>query len=98
MNKCKLCPVSLGLSLGILWGVFVLIIGLIATYNAYGKPFVAAMGGLYIGYQPTILGSLIGGLIAFIDFFIFGFLIAWLYNLFACCCHKKESIDKEPLA
>lgn len=94
MNKCKLSPVALGLSLGILWGVSVLILGLIATYYAYGKPFVAAVGGLYIGYEPTILGSLLGGLIAFIDFFICGLIIAWLYNLFACCgCRKKDTIE-----
>ncbi|KTC86885.1 bacteriophage holin [Legionella brunensis] len=93
MNKCKLSPVALGLSLGVLWGLSVLILGLIATYYSYGKPFVASMGALYIGYEPTVLGSLLGGLIAFIDSFIGGFLIAWLYNLFSCCCRKKDSSE-----
>ncbi|CEK09209.1 bacteriophage holin [Legionella hackeliae] len=91
MNKCKLSPVALGLSLGVIWGISILILGLIATYYSYAKPFVSAMGALYVGYEPTVIGSLLGGLIAFIDFFIFGFLIGWLYNLFACCgCHKKD--------
>jgi hypothetical protein len=61
MKKCKLCPVSLGLSLGLTWGLSVLIMGLVAHVYAYGKPFVAAVGALYIGYHPSISGSIIGG-------------------------------------
>ncbi|MDI9818984.1 MULTISPECIES: bacteriophage holin [unclassified Legionella] len=89
MVKCKLSPVALGLSLGILWGISVFIMGLIASYYAYGQPFVEALGALYIGYAPTILGSFIGGLIAFVDAFISGVILAWLYNFFAGCCGKK---------
>lgn len=93
MTKTKLCPLALGLSLGVLWGVSVLVMGLLAHYYMYGQPFVAAMGQLYLGYDPTITGSVIGGLIGFVDAFIGGALIGWLYNVFAgChCCKKNES-------
>ncbi|KTD18819.1 Uncharacterised protein [Legionella lansingensis] len=93
MEKCKLSPVALGLSLGVIWGVSILLLGLIATFYEYGRPFVTAVGVLYVGYQPTILGSFLGGLIAFIDSFIGGVIIAWLYNLFLCCCRKKDKSE-----
>lgn len=102
MSTLKLKPLALGLSMGILWGVYVLLMGLVAAFYAYGKPFVAAVGGLYIGYEPTIVGSIIGGAIGFVDAFISGFLIAWLYNLFGCCrciggetCKKCEPTEVE---
>lgn len=84
-NNCKLSPLALGLSLGIIWGVSVLIAGLIALHFSYGKPFVVAMSNMYIGYEPTIIGSLIGGAFGFVDGLIGGALIAALYNLFARC-------------
>lgn len=93
MNKCRLSPASLGLSLGFLSGLSMFILGLLATYYSYGKPFVAAVGALYVGYEPTLFGSFIGGVLAFINSFIFGFLIAWLYNLFAGCYDKKNTLE-----
>ena len=97
MTKSKLSLLALGLAFGVLWGVTVFIMGLIAYFFTYGKPFVAAVGSLYIGYEPTLLGAFFGGLIGFIDAFIFGFILAWLYNMFLCCCCKKScgTDDKE---
>lgn len=93
MNGCKISPVGLGLSLGILWGLSLLVMGLIAYFYAYGRPFVEAVATLYLGYEPSVLGSFIGGVIGFIDGFVTGFLIAWLYNCFSCCscCRGKEN-------
>jgi hypothetical protein len=85
MKGCKLSPVGLGLSLGVLWGLSILILGLLAHFHSYGKPFVETMGTLYIGYAPSVKGSILGGIIGFVDAFIAGALIAWLYNLFSCC-------------
>ncbi|BCA94527.1 hypothetical protein TUM19329_08880 [Legionella antarctica] len=97
MKGCRLSPVGLGLSLGVMWGLSVLILGLIAYFHSYGKPFVEAMGVLYIGYAPSIKGSILGGIIGFMDAFISGAVVAWLYNLFnrcACsCCTKVESVE-----
>ncbi|MCE0723070.1 MULTISPECIES: bacteriophage holin [Legionella] len=99
MKGCKLSPVALGLALGVLWGISILIIGLIAYYYTYGHGFVTAVGSLYPGYEPSIMGSLLGGVIGFIDAFITGFLIGWLYNLFSCCkcvcCDKKKDGEVE---
>lgn len=98
MKGCKLSPIGLALSLGILWGLSVFIIGLLAYYYSYGRPFITAMSTLYLGYAPSVKGSFVGGIIGFIDAFITGFLIAWLYNRFSCCCcpceKKSEEITK----
>ncbi|WP_133129615.1 bacteriophage holin [Legionella yabuuchiae] len=82
MNRLKLSPLALGLSLGIFWGISVLLLGLLSYFFTFGEVFVNSIGTLYIGYESTILGSIIGGIIGFIDAFICGLIIAWLYNLF----------------
>lgn len=86
MSGSKLNPVALGLSLGVLWGVSLFLLGLIAYFYTYGHPFVSAVGTLYLGYEPTLIGSVLGGIIGFFDAFITGLLIAWLYNQFNHCC------------
>ena len=93
MNGCKLNSVGLGLAIGILWGVSLFALGLMAHFYVYGKPFVDPLSTLYLGYEPSIRGSIIGGLIGLIDGFFTGFLIAWLYNCFSSgtcgCCQPK---------
>lgn len=88
MTTCRISSVSLGLAMGIVWGVSIFLMGVVATYYTYGKPFVATMGALYLGYEPSLLGSAIGGVIGFVDAFIGGIILGWLYNLFAHCCKK----------
>lgn len=90
MEKMKLSPMALGCAMGILWAASLLLMGLIASFYAYGKPFVMAVGGLYLGYEPSILGSFIGAGIGFIDAFIGGALLAWLYNRCLGCVCKKS--------
>ncbi|MDX2346582.1 MAG: bacteriophage holin [Legionella sp.] len=89
MTKCRLSPLAFGLSLGVIWGASVLVMGLLAFYLSYGTAFVSAMGVLYIGYESSIVGSIIGGVFGFIDAFVGGALIAWLYNCFSGCCKKS---------
>lgn len=90
MTNSRLCPPALGLALGVFWGVAILIVGLLAHFASYGTAFVTSMGMLYIG-GPSVLGSILAGFIGFVDGFIAGVIIAWLYNLFANCkCLKTE--------
>lgn len=86
MSKCKLSPLALGLACGILWGASVFFTALLAFYFSYGTAFVSAMGTMYIGYEATIIGSFIGGALAFLDGLIGGAIFAWLYNCFVGCC------------
>ncbi len=92
----KLHVLSFGLALGIVWSLSVFILGLLAM-TGYGAEFVKLIGSMYIGYTATIGGSFIGLAYGFIDMFIGGVIIAWLYNYFSrktcksCKCCKPES-------
>ena len=79
----KLDIKAMGLSLGIMWAASVLLMGVLAMTTGWGMPFVAGLGKLYTGYQPTIGGCIIGAIWGFIDMGIGGVVLAWLYNKFA---------------
>ncbi len=78
MNKLQ--PVPLGVALGVLWAVYVFCIGITAMFN-WGGGIVAALGTLYIGYGPSILGAVIGAIWAFVDGLVAGVIVAWIYNM-----------------
>ena len=89
MTTSKISPLALGLSLGVIWGGCVLMMGFLSHFFEYGTAFVSTMGVMYIGYEPSILGACIGGLMGFIDALVMGALIGWFYNVFSSCCCKK---------
>ncbi len=83
MNKyCKISPMAFGLSLGILWALSVVIISLLGMYFSYGLSVVSFLSSVYLGYELTVIGIIIGAGWSFLDGFIGGALIAFLYNLF----------------
>jgi hypothetical protein len=79
----KLQPIALGLAGGILWAVAIVVVSLVAANTSYWNELVPMIGQLYVGYDATISGTLIGAIFGFIDAFIGGILLAWLYNRFA---------------
>ena len=79
----KLDVRAFGLALGIVWGIAVLLLGILAMLFNWGTVCVIALSTMYIGYKSTFLGSLVGGIWGFIDAGIAGVVIAWLYNKFA---------------
>lgn len=70
----------LGLAGGIVWGIGMFLMTLLAMFTNVGEAWIALMTGMYPGYAATFLGAFIGLLYGFIDGFIGFFLIAWLYN------------------
>ena len=56
------------------------ILGLAATLFEWGILVVKVLSTLYIGYMPSFVGSIAGAVWAFVDGFIAGALMAWLYN------------------
>ena len=78
----KLNPKALGLALGTLWAASIILMGLLAMACSWAQPFVDAVSVIYLGYSSSIIGILTGALWGFIDAFLGGFLIAWLYNKF----------------
>ena len=90
----KFCPGAFGFTLGILWGLAMLLLGLVHHWvPSYGTEFFKAISSVYIGFKPTIVGSFIGFAWGFVDFFVFGFLIAYIYNKMVCCnkCSHSDS-------
>ncbi len=97
MKCCKLapiCPVSLGLAIGIACGLFMMAYAWIAAFWGYGTAMIEQYGAFYYGYAPTGMGGLIGGLWGLLEGFIFGAVIALFYDLFACCCRKSNGSCK----
>ena len=80
MKASKLHPLALGISLGIISGVSTFIMGLLAYLLLNGKPLVSMVGTMYLTYNPTLMNSLLGGAIVFVNGLIAGYIAAWIYN------------------
>lgn len=80
MNKIQ--PVALGIAIGVLWAIYVFFIGIAAMFG-WGIALVEVLASLYFGYEASVLGAVIGGIWAFVDGFIAGVVIAWIYNRLA---------------
>ena len=79
----KLDVRAFGFALGIVWGAAMLIMGLLNMWLGWGGAFEEVMSTVYLGYKPTLLGSIIGGLWGFVDAGIAGVVVGWLYNKLA---------------
>lgn len=80
----KISSLALGLTLGILWGAAMCVIGAIhAMFPAYGAEFFQLMASIYPGITGTgaLSDIVVATLYGLLDGFFFGFLMAWLYNL-----------------
>lgn len=93
-NSMRLAPVSFGFALGILWGLGMLLIGWAGWLWGYGIPWIQVWGSVYLGFGPSFMGGIVGAVWGFIDFFIFGWLIALIYNLCARCVKKQDTSEK----
>ena len=76
----KLNAKALALSLGIISALYVFFHGLMVMFFGWGAELASILGSLYIGFEPTILGSIIGAVWGFVDGAIAGVIIAWIYN------------------
>ena len=70
---------ALSIALGVSWMLCILFAGIIAMYG-WGTSFVEVMSSVYLGYEATPLGIIIGAIWAFIDGAIAGAVIALVYN------------------
>lgn len=79
----KLDVKAFGMALGIVWGGAMFLLGVVDIFTTWGDAWGAIMSTIYIGYTPTLLGSVIGGVWGFCDAGIGGVVVAWLYNRLA---------------
>jgi hypothetical protein len=80
MNKCQ--PLALGVGIGALWAIYVFFAGIFAMFG-WANALVETLASLYIGYGASVIGAIIGAIWAFVDGFVAGVVIAWIYNLLA---------------
>ncbi len=81
IQAARLDVVSLGLAFGIMWALGVFILGIMAAAADWGTEIVVLMSSVYLGFDPSFVGSLIGAAWGFVDGGVGGMLIAWLYNV-----------------
>lgn len=91
-NNCmKLHRCALGFSFGLIWALGVLMLGAGGMYmEGWAAMANGLLGEIYVGYEISWMGILIGVAWAFADGFITGFILAWIYNCVANCCCKKS--------
>jgi hypothetical protein len=75
----RLDGIRLGIAGGLVWGLALFFLTLIAAGTGYGSEFLSLFE-FYPGYTITFWGSATGFLWGFIDGFIGLGLVAWFYN------------------
>jgi len=74
---------AFGMALGLVWGGITFLLGLLDMMYFWGSSWGKMMTTIYVGYTPTIMGSIIGAVWGFIYASVLGFAVAWLYNRLA---------------
>ncbi|MGD2169010.1 MAG: bacteriophage holin [Chlamydiota bacterium] len=77
----KLSVKGLALGIGITWSIGQVLVGWVAI-GGWGAEYVRVMSSIYIGFNPSFIGGIIGGVWGFADGFIGGALLAFFYNVF----------------
>ena len=78
----KIRPLALGLSLGIVWGCALFVTTWLSYFTGYGKLLLDLIGSIYPGFTISPLGSVLGFIYGFLDLFIMGMFVGWIYNRF----------------
>ena len=87
-KKCGyLSPKALAMSLAVLWGAYVFLLGLVLTafpnvkFFWISRELLEILATLYPGYAATVAGSFIGLFWGALCGAVGGLIIAWLHNL-----------------
>ncbi|NOZ64445.1 MAG: membrane-associated protein [Caldiserica bacterium] len=75
----RLSVKGLAVGLGVSWAICMLFVGWASIFG-WGTKFVEVMSSVYVGFNPTFLGGIIGAVWGFIDGAIGGLIIAVVYN------------------
>lgn len=81
MKNYKPCPLAGWLSLGIIRGLWVVVLGIMWFYREQYANLVNNLGNFYVWYSLSFGGLLLWFLWAFLDAFLWGVVIIWLYNV-----------------
>jgi hypothetical protein len=95
MKYGKIYPVSFGVAWGLISGLGWMLLCWAGARWGYGIPVINHMASVYHNIAPTFVGGLWGLLWGFIDFLVFGVLVAIVYNNTCCCFCPKQECDDE---
>ena len=76
----KLDVIETGKIFGAVWGSFVFLLGFSVYLRNRDSRFIKVLSKVYFGFNGTLPGSLIGGGWGFLDGFLTGIVLAWIYN------------------
>ena len=76
----KIDTLAFGIALTLTWTILITALGLFATLLGQGTEAVDAIATLYVGYEATLTGTLIGATWALIDGLLIGLIFATIYN------------------
>lgn len=76
----KINATKLGLAMGISFALYFFLLVILAMYANWGNAFVELIGSVYLGVDVSWKGAFFALPWTFVDFFIGGFLIGWIYN------------------
>ena len=74
---------GMALAAGMTWGLGMFLMGLASMFFHWGTGMTEMMSSIYIGFAPTFVGSVIGGIWGFVDGAIGGAVFAFFYNKMA---------------
>jgi len=92
-NTIQLSGCALGVAFGLTWGLGMFLLGLCNIRGDWGGPLLDLLSSIYFGFNGTFKGSVIGLLWGLFDGFIFGVLVALIYNFVVnhCSCRSCKS-------
>jgi len=77
MNKLDIK--AFAFAVAVTWALGVLLLGIISMFG-WGEEAVRVLGSVYIGYAPTVTGTIVGTLWGLIDGALAAAVAAFLYN------------------
>ncbi|MDA8561510.1 hypothetical protein N9L02_00165 [Gammaproteobacteria bacterium] len=97
-EKCKsmkLSAAALGVSLGLVTGLFMMFFAWAGWMYGYGTTIIEQWGAIYPGFEATLVGGFLGLAWGFLEGFIIGIFWAWFYNMCLCCCRCCSCCSKK---
>jgi len=79
----KLSVHGMGIALAVIEGGAVLVLGTFASLFGYGVDLVSLVSKMYYGFDTSFNGIIVGTFWGLVYGFIFGTVLAWVYNYFA---------------
>lgn len=72
MTTHKLLKSKMGITIGVVWGVNLLLLSLMFMFFGIGGTIIGLLSGFYVGYSGTLLGGIVGFVLGFLHGYVLG--------------------------